>query len=259
MVDSDSQWKAWGKVDPYYGVWTDERFRAANIENNRDAFFDTGERNIGLFLDRAQRYFGPVTPGRALDFGCGVGRLTMPLTRRFASVVGVDISDEMLAEARRNCARRGIDNAEFVLSDDGLSRVEGRFDLVLSYIVLQHLPLERGVQVAARLLELVAPGGVAVLQFSVRRPRESRARKLKYWISHNMPQVLAASRFLAGKGWSALSMRMSEYEISDILALFARYGMRDVLVSEHFQDVYPAFHFTARKPVEDNGAAGGLN
>jgi SAM-dependent methyltransferase len=247
MADSDSQWKAWGKADPYFGVWTDERFRAANIEDNREAFFSTGERNIGIFLERAQKYFGPVAAGRALDFGCGVGRLTLPLAQQFSSVVGVDISDDMLGEARRNCAGRGITNAEFVLSDDELSRVQGRFDLVLSYIVLQHLPVERGMKVADRLLGLVAPGGIAILQFSVKR-RESRIRKLKYWVSHNMPQVLAVSRFLTGKGWSPLSMRMSEYEISDVLALFAKHGMRDVLVSEHFQDVYPAFHFTARKP-----------
>lgn len=249
MVDSDLQWKAWGKTNPYFGVYTETKFDGQNIDNNRAEFFSTGEKNIGIFLDRAQKYFGALQTGRALDFGCGVGRLTIPLARRFSNAVGVDISEDMMAEARLNCDRLDIKNATFVESDDNLSKVTGLFDLVLSYIVLQHLPRDKGMQVADRLLGLVAPGGVANLHFTTRRLNDTAKDKLRYWARHNVPQVAATWRFVRGKGWSTLAMRMTEYEMSDILALFKKHGMSEVLVTAHYQESYPGYHFTGRKPA----------
>jgi SAM-dependent methyltransferase len=249
MVDSDLQWKAWGKTDPYFGVYTDNKFRAENIDRNRAEFFGTGEKSIGIFIDRARKHFGALQTGRALDFGCGVGRLTIPLARRFSNAVGVDISEDMMAEAKRNCAVFQIENAEFLSSDDNLSKVTGLFDLVLSYIVLQHLPLDKGMKLADRLLGMLAPGGVAVLHFTTRRLNDNTTDKIRYWARHNVPQVAAAWRFVRGKGWSTLAMRMTEYEMSDILALFKKHGMADVLVTEHYQENYPGFHFTGRKPA----------
>lgn len=249
MVDSDLQWKAWGKTDPYFGVYTAAKFRGHNIEKSREEFFSSGERSIGIFLDRAERHFGALQTGKALDFGCGVGRLTIPLARRFKSAVGVDISEDMIAEAKQNCERFQITNATFLESDDDLSMATGLFDLVLSYIVLQHLPCDRGMKVANRLLNLLAPGGIAILHFTTRRLNDSTQDKLRYWARHNVPQVAASWRYIRGKGWSTLSMRMSEYEMSEILALFKKHGMTDVLVTEHYQDSYPGYHFTGRKPL----------
>ena len=48
--------------------------------------------------------------GDALDFGCGVGRLVLPLARRYRTVVGIDISDAYIAEAVRNRDKHGLTN-----------------------------------------------------------------------------------------------------------------------------------------------------
>src|SRR5690242_15968894 len=118
---SDVQWRRWGKEDAYFGVYADDRFRKSNLASNLDAFFKTGEDTVHWMMDRTERFFGPINRGRALEFGCGVGRMTIPLAREFDKVHGLDISTEMLTEARRNADLIGARNVTFALSDDALS------------------------------------------------------------------------------------------------------------------------------------------
>lgn len=174
---SDVQWEQWGKQDPYFGVYSESRFSKDQIDNHREEFFATGTKMVDVLLDRAKRYFGPLPTGRVLEFGSGVGRMTVPLARHFGSVVGLDISPHMIAEAIENCKKFDISNASFVISDDELSKATGMFDLVLSYIVLQHIEPERGLKIIDRLLSRVSPGGIAVVQASVRRPETGLAAK----------------------------------------------------------------------------------
>jgi cyclopropane fatty-acyl-phospholipid synthase-like methyltransferase len=100
------------------------------------AFEASGERDL-----EAQVLDGlDVSPGwRVLEIGCGVGRLVRPLAGRVARVVGVDLSEAMLARARDHC--EGLPNVELVRTDGGLdSFPDAAFDFVFSYIVFQHLP-----------------------------------------------------------------------------------------------------------------------
>ena len=57
-------------------------------------------------------------PINALDFGCGVGRLVIPLAKISTSAVGIDVSESMLAEARKNCELNSVHNIDLVKSDD---------------------------------------------------------------------------------------------------------------------------------------------
>jgi SAM-dependent methyltransferase len=162
---ADVEWEKWGARDPYYGVVTLERYRAARIDPEAlEAFFAGGEVHATHVLGASRTYFGPdFEPRSLLDFGCGVGRVLVPFGRALPHVVGVDVSPSMLEHARRNCDARGAPHVELVLSDDRLSRVQGQFDLVHSAIVLQHIEVARGRELFRRLLERVAPGGGAVL------------------------------------------------------------------------------------------------
>jgi SAM-dependent methyltransferase len=76
-------------------------------------------------------------PGeRVLDVGCGCGQTTIELGQRVApggAVVGVDISDEMLAYARSRAVREGAQNVEFVHADAERAPFEdGKYDVVFS-------------------------------------------------------------------------------------------------------------------------------
>lgn len=76
----------------------------------------------------------------ALEIGCGPGRLMVPLSRHFAEIHGVDVSDEMVRLAEENL--RGVPHAHaHATTGSGLSRFEsGSFDFVYSYAVFQHIP-----------------------------------------------------------------------------------------------------------------------
>jgi SAM-dependent methyltransferase len=97
---------------------------------------------------------------RVLEIGCGIGRMTRPLARRFAAVVGLDVSEEMVRQAREHLA--GFAGVEIRLGsgDDLAGLDDASFDFVFSYLVLQHVPdadiARRYLREAGRVLK---PGG----------------------------------------------------------------------------------------------------
>lgn len=96
----------------------------------------------------------------ALDLGCGTGRHALWLAGAGATVTAVDFSDGMLAEARR---KPGTDAVRFVAHDlhRPLPFPDGRFDLVVSGLVLEHLRELGGFFAEAR--RVTRPGGRAVV------------------------------------------------------------------------------------------------
>jgi hypothetical protein len=75
----------------------------------------------------------------------------------------------MLAEAKANCDAFGVGNIELRLVDDTLHSVDEQFDLVHSFIVLQHIPPARGLETLRRLLSKIAPGGCAAIHVTYGR------------------------------------------------------------------------------------------
>lgn len=166
--NTDDAWRAWGEKDPYFGVITQPKFRRDKLTPEAlEQFFRSGKKHVNHVMTMVRRYIQPgFAPARTLDFGCGVGRLLPAFAAESGEVVGVDISEAMLAEARLNCDRLGVANVQLAPSDDTLSRVEGAFDLVHSVIVLQHIPPERGRAIFAELVRRVRPGGVGALHLT---------------------------------------------------------------------------------------------
>lgn len=164
-ADTDREWERWGAADPYYGVLTNPKFRAGAMNDEaREEFFWSGQCHVSYVIDTCRRQLDPAfQPQSVLDFGCGVGRLLVPFAAVAPEVVGIDVSPSMLAEARRNCDQRGAPQVRLLQSDDELSAVEGRFDLVHSCIVLQHIEVGRGRALFGRLVDRVRPGGIGAL------------------------------------------------------------------------------------------------
>ena len=119
--------------------------------------------------------------GTCVEVGCGFGRMTGFLAERFDRVAAVDVSPRMLELARSNVSSR---NVEFVLvPGGGLDPLEDDVaDVVLCYLVLQHLPGRD--MIASHLREfarVLAPAGRAFVQLPVLvpglRPRGWRAAR----------------------------------------------------------------------------------
>src|SRR5688572_20637499 len=106
MDKNESVWKYFGEKDPYYGVFSIDEMRSDVLaEGARKKFFDSGEEHVDRLWREMEAHFGSAPePRRALDFGCGVGRVAIPLAQRCKSVVGVDISEAMVEGARKNAA-----------------------------------------------------------------------------------------------------------------------------------------------------------
>ncbi len=243
---SDSDWRKWGRIDPYFGVVSFDEFKADRIADNRARFFDTGRREIEIALNDIAARYGDVARRRALDFGSGVGRLALPLAERYDEVVGVDISDAMIAEARDNCGDVGVRNAHFVLSDDELTRVSGSFDLVHSYIVLQHIPVDRGLALTSQMLSRLAPGGVACLHYSLQRTLPP-AREFVYMLKHRAPFGRLVMNLLQRRAWDAPAMQMNNYPLARILRLYAQHGLEDVFVAPEWQETALTARIYGRK------------
>jgi SAM-dependent methyltransferase len=88
----------------------------------------------------------------ALDFGCGIGRMTAALSRYFERVIGVDISEEMIRLANSLTRQNGV---EFVQVKEARIPFEGMsVDCVYSTIVVQHIPFPYNLQYVSEFLRL---------------------------------------------------------------------------------------------------------
>lgn len=119
------------------------------------------DRHVARLLRRL-----PEPCARALDVGCGTGRITRCLAARCREVIGIDPAPEMVRVARERAAALG--NVRFECT--GLEEFDappGSFDAVVAVLVLHHVPLRPSL---ARLRELLAPGGVLlVLELDAQR------------------------------------------------------------------------------------------
>ncbi len=150
---------------------------------DRDAFFRTGVGEMDFVLGRVASAGGSVRFGRALDFGCGPGRLTQAMAARFERVDGVDIAPEMIDRARE--LNRAGDRCAYHLNAVADLRLfpDATFDFVYSSITLQHMPPGFSRCYIAEFTRVTRPGGVIVFQLPSEprvhdRPRTRQAAAL---------------------------------------------------------------------------------
>ena len=155
------QWEALGREDPLWGVLSDPSKRGNRWDP--EEFFRTGPAQIASILAVVERAGIKLRRGSALDFGCGVGRLTQALAEPFHEVHGVDVAESMIAEARRH-NRRGERCSYHLSTTSRLPFDAGRFDFVLSLITLQHMPAGPASRYISEFVRVLAPGGVACFQ-----------------------------------------------------------------------------------------------
>jgi SAM-dependent methyltransferase len=94
------------------------------------------DRQIGPHGERAIARLAPAPGERVLDLGCGCGDSALALARRVApggSVLGLDLSEPMLARARERAAAAGLANVAFRVADVQSARLDaGSFDAAFS-------------------------------------------------------------------------------------------------------------------------------
>jgi SAM-dependent methyltransferase len=215
-----AEWEALARREPYFTLLTD-----ASNSVPTAAFFDAGEADISALLAAIASLLSREIPlTSVLDFGCGAGRLTLPLARRATRVVACDLSPTMLLHARQNSERAGLHNISFLLSQELAGLATATFDFVCSLLVLQYVPVADGYTVIGRLVGLLAPGGVAALHLTVQRPGSGVRLLVRFM---RTPRFTHRRRAAARREEPAY-LRVHEYDEGMVLGVVEAAGGRVV-------------------------------
>lgn len=220
LPEPDPRFEAFAAREPYFAVLTDPKFLRANLtpEHERE-FFASGEALVAWMLGVIDAGLSPqFAPMSVLDYGCGPGRLVLPLARRPGSVTAVDRSPVMLDLARRDAERHGLGHIVFQTPAQ-LFAAPRTFDLVVCYQVLQRLPSHEAKALLHRLLGLVGPGGVAVFQWPY-RTGDSRLVGASRWLREHVPGANILANVARGKPPAEPFIPAHTYDLAEILPAF---------------------------------------
>lgn len=250
MTKKDEVWEFYGEQNPYFGVSTFEKFKAENLDDSaKDEFFQTGESHIQrIWQEIEENFCKDFNPQRAMDFGCGVGRLVIPLAKRCKEVVGIDISEKMLEESKKNSQQNGLENVEFFLSDENLSKVSGKFDLIHSFIVFQHINPEIGEKVFKRMLELLSDDGIGALQFTFKHPADM-SEVFRFKLYRDYPIFYKLRKLLKGDGLKQF-MPMYEYNLNRLFSLLKENNCHKCSIKFSHHGFDGVFMFFQKKKAE---------
>jgi len=192
---------------------------------DRDSFFASGEQDYlrlaAPFLTKSN--FDP-TGKTALELGCGVGRMTRALAQSFARVVAIDISADMLAQAKSYLP--DMTNITWLQGNganlDGVD--SSSIDFAFSYIVLQHMPEPAlAFNYVREMLRVTKPGGLFLFQFNGENTSTMNWKGRAAWALVDLPwrlglrkasaRIASALGFdpaLAGKSWRGAAIKASK-------------------------------------------------
>jgi len=186
--DLRKNWDSFARNEPMRSIlWRQEPWAT-------DEFFQSGREQFADSLAHLAK-LGLDPSGRALDFGCGLGRLTQAMAEHFVEVVGVDISAFMIEQAKES--NHFPETCHYVtnVTDDLSQFGDASFDFIYTVIVLQHVGSDNAQRYIAEFMRILRPSGVALFQVPselvLATPLQSDAMRAS--LSINSPGDLADS------------------------------------------------------------------
>lgn len=242
--DTDKEWEEFGKSEPYFGVITCDKYLKSNLTNeNREEFINSGYVYINNVLNNIRKHIDPnFKIKQALDFGCGVGRLTIPLAEVAELVTGIDVSESMLNEAMKNCKIRDVRNVKLIKSDDKLSLLDYKYNFIHSFIVFQHIPTKRGEQIFKNLLTRLTDDGICVLHFTYAKDYKSVkkfVKKLTPFIKNYIPFAKNIINLINRNSFFAPQMQMNSYDLNNLFYIMQKSGVCDSYIefTNHYNEL----------------------
>jgi ubiquinone/menaquinone biosynthesis C-methylase UbiE len=153
---TSSDWEYMARTDPLWAVCTELGPQGGSYDE-LERFWESGRRDVDAALTHVEACgLGIDRDGEALDFGCGLGRVSQPLAEVFASCVGVDISPTMLDLARG--FNPSLDRLTFTLNEraDLSIFADKRFVFAYSTRVLQHIPRRYALAYVGELIRVLS-------------------------------------------------------------------------------------------------------
>ena len=215
LEKSKTHWDEMGKLDPHWAILSEPGTKHGKWEEDR--FFETGREEIRGLQDAIEKLGVKVASDWALDFGCGVGRLTYALADWFRNVVGVDISQSMVQHA---VALNHHKNCQFLVNaSETLPFLSGQFDLVYTAIVLQHVPEQKLIRnYIAEFMRVLKLGGLLAMQLPNHIPFRSRLQARPRLYSWLRTIGVSEQRLYGSWGLHPIPMRfLPEKEVVSII------------------------------------------
>src|SRR4030095_4744229 len=192
-------WQYFGSTEPYYSVLTSEQFLQSNIQNTKDAFYNTGKQDVMRLFNTLDRNGIDYSLYKScLEYGCGLGRVTRWLAEKFETVFGYDISQSHLQYAKNYFSDEGVYNVSLVHVKE-IKDIQNipAVDVIYSIIVLQHNPPPIITMIIKEFIKKINSGGVAFFQvptyrigysFSMEKYLKNEAKRYEIEM-HVLPQV----------------------------------------------------------------------
>jgi SAM-dependent methyltransferase len=176
-VKTVHRWERFARENAEWYILTEERFRDGA---DTAAFYASGEESARDLYQRV----AALLPGqqRAVEIGCGVGRLTFPHAGIFDHIHAVDVSPTMLQRLRDRDGGSG--KVRTFLPEEGWDEAAAA-DYCYSIMVFQHIPEEAViVDYLQRIATTLKPGGIAQLHF------DTRPATISYLLRNRLPDCL---------------------------------------------------------------------
>lgn len=219
--NTKKNWEKFGRKNPYYGVNTSKEFKGTSLScETENVFFDSGREIIHRVLHLTGELYGRSQFDTAVDFGVGVGRLLIPLSKSCKKIWGVDISDSMLRTAKENCRKHSVNNAHFA---NYVEELPDDLDLVHSFVVIQHIPISLGMTIIETLMKKVRPGGLVAVHVPIRDPRPFPIRAAAK-IQKNFFPARYVFNILRGNKIGDPVMQMNIYDLNCIAEMLFLYS-----------------------------------
>ena len=221
-------WDSLGRKDPFWAILSCRKKKGNKWQEKE--FFSTGISEIKGVMEHLDSVGVVVSRRKALDFGCGAGRLTQALASYFAEVDGVDIAPSMIELANRynrynNKCRYHLNNKASLdlFPDDS-------FDLIYSDFTLQHIEPEFSKLYITEFVRVLAPSGLLIFEIPSHLVNpNSIKQRVKRAIGQNLLGYYRKLKY-------GSVMHMYSIERQDVVAVLVRSTASIIEVSEYVDD-----------------------
>jgi ubiquinone/menaquinone biosynthesis C-methylase UbiE len=179
------------------GVWENKEGGKWDIQD----FFQTGIEEVDSVLKQIEQLDLKLGHKKALDFGCGVGRVTQALSKYFDTVDGVDIAPSMIELA--NTYNKCKNSVHFYVNNKNSLEIfeDNAFDFIYSVEVFQHMHPRYQERYLHELLRILSPEGLLVFEL----PSEYESLKRKIFFNFLFQDV----KFIHSLYWEKIKKRPS--------------------------------------------------
>ncbi len=218
LKDLKKSWDKLGATDALFAVLTKKDKIGGRWD--KEEFFLTGRNEVGTTLQYLKSKKIKIPSGKALDFGCGVGRLTQALAAYFPEVHGVDISESMIKLAQEYNQKDTRCVYHLNTKNDLKIFADATFDFVYSKITLQHMERRYAENYLKEFLRVLKPGGLIVFQLP-ERPSDAIVgnQSWRSGVKKLLPDWLLTLYRKLTPGWRPLieMYGMTRQEVKDIM------------------------------------------